>query len=265
MHLSSLHLYPIKSARGIAVEQAHLDDFGLVLDRRWMVVDAAGDLITQREAHQMALVDVALENGHVVASTAGREPLRLPQTPGHGPEIRVRVWDDTCNAIDMGPDAAAWFTDYLERPARLVYMPDTTFRRVNPAYVAEPRRVSFADAYPVLLIGQNSLADLNRRLPAPLPMNRFRPNIVVEGGEPFEEDRWRHIQIGNVRFEVVKPCDRCVTTTIDQDTGEQGKEPLTTLSRFRKWNGQVFFGQNAVHQSAGTLHLGDPVTMAGDP
>lgn len=265
MHLSSLHVYPIKSARGIAVTSAELDDFGLVHDRRWMVVDAAGDLLTQREAHRMALVDVALENGTLVATAADMAALHIPVRQGPGPELQVRVWDDVCTAIDVGLEAAGWFTAYLQQPARLVFMPESTFRRVNPDYVPARRRVSFVDAYPALLIGESSLADLNSRLEHPLPMNRFRPNIVVHGSQPFEEDRWRHVQIGAVNFAVVKPCDRCVTTTIDQSTGEQGKEPLRTLAQFRKWNGQVYFGQNVVHQTGGTLRVGDAVVVTDGP
>ncbi|MEO8199196.1 MAG: MOSC N-terminal beta barrel domain-containing protein [Gemmatimonadota bacterium] len=261
MHLSSLHLYPIKSARGVAVKEAQLDDFGLSLDRRWMVVDDAGDFITQRQAHEMALIDVAIGSDDIQLDSPGRSALRIPITQDEGPPIQVRVWDDVCPAIEVSAEASTWFSDYLSRPARLVFMPGSTFRRVNPDVVPAHRRVSFADAYPALLIGEASLMDLNSRLATPLPMNRFRPNLVIEGSLPFEEDQWRQVQVGDIMFDLVKRCDRCVTTTIDQATGLQGKEPLLTLSKFRKWNGQVYFGQNVVHQSSGTIRIGDEVRV----
>ncbi len=171
------------------------------------------------------------------------------------------IWGDRCEAQDGGEEAAAWFTGCLGFPARLVYMPESTFRRANPGYVAARRRVSFADAYPLLLIGSSSLVDLNQRMETALPMNRFRPNLVVSGSTPFDEDRWKQFRIGAVEFAVVKPCDRCVTTTIDQQTGVAGKEPLRTLATFRKWNGQVYFGQNVVHRQAGVLRVGQAVTV----
>jgi uncharacterized protein YcbX len=141
-----------------------------------------------------------------------------------------------------------------------MYMPETTVRIANRKYVPQPRRVSFADAYPLLLVGEGSLDDLNRRMEQPLPMNRFRPNLVVAGSGPFAEDGWKTIQVGSIVMDIVKPCDRCVTTTIDQATGIAGKDPLRTLAQFRKWNGQVYFGQNVVHRTPGTVNRGDPVT-----
>jgi uncharacterized protein YcbX len=260
MYLSAINLYPIKSAGGIAVPSWTLDDFGLVLDRRWMVVDATGRFVSQREAHRLALVDVALEGNDLWVSGPGAGELRISPPGEQANHFKVVIWGDECQARDGGPEAGEWFSRYLGFPARLVYMPDTSFRPVNPKYVPQRRRVSFADAYPLLLVGESSLDELNRRMAQPLPMNRFRPNFVVSGSEPFAEDQWRYIQIGGLQFDVVKPCDRCVTTTIDQTTGEPGKEPLRTLATFRKWDGQVYFGQNVVHRSSGRVSAGDPVT-----
>ena len=259
MHLSAINLYPIKSARGIALSSAELDDFGLARDRRWMVVDETGRFVSQREAHRLALVEVAIDGEELIVGGAGQPDLRI-SLPEDGPDEPVTIWSDQCLARSGGSLAAEWFSRFLNLPVRLMHMPGTTYRRANPAYIAERRRVSFADAYPLLLIGEGSLEDLNRRLEKPLPMNRFRPNLVVAGSEPFAEDGWKTISVGNNLMDVVKPCDRCVTTTVDQETGIAGKEPLRTLAQFRKWNGQVYFGQNVVHRSPGILRVGDPVT-----
>jgi uncharacterized protein len=259
MHLQSIHVYPLKSARGVSLQSGTLDDFGLEHDRRWMLVDSSGTFISRRTHHQLALVDVQMDGSTLIVRAPGRQNLVVAR-PGPGTlETMVRVWDSECVGQDAGAGPASWFSDFLGQHLRLVYMPSTTFRRANPDYVREPRRVSFADAYPVLLIGEGSWKDLNARLASPLPMNRFRPNLVIAGTLPFEEDRWASVRVGKVVFDVVKPCDRCVATTIDNDTAGQGKEPLQTLAKYRKWNGQVYFGQNAVHQSGGTLHLGDEV------
>ena len=260
MHLSSLHIYPIKSARGISLASAALDDFGLEGDRRWMVIDPSGRFVSQREAHRLALLEVDLDTTELILDAPGMSPLRLPRALADGRIAAVRIWEDTCEAIEGSAEAERWLTTFLGTPARLAYMPDQTFRVVNQRYVPDRRRVSFADAYPALLTGESSLADLNGRMASPLPMNRFRPNLVVRGSEPFEEDRWKTVRIGAVEFDVVKPCDRCVTTTIDQATGEQGREPLRTLATFRKWDGQVYFGQNVVHRTGGVLRSGDPVS-----
>ncbi|MEO8294672.1 MAG: MOSC N-terminal beta barrel domain-containing protein [Gemmatimonadota bacterium] len=259
--MSSLHVYPIKSAGGISVEEASLDDFGFAMDRRWMIVDSRGAMVSQREAHRLALVNVSLDRNMIQVSASDMEPLTVSGEEGNGPTIEVAVWDDRCAALDAGDVAAEWFSGFLGMPVRLVHMPGTTFRRVHPGFVPETRRVSFADAFPVLLTTEASLADLNARMETPLPMNRFRPNLVVRGTTPFEEDEWRQIQIGPVTFHVVKPCDRCVITTINQATAEQGKEPLRTLALFRKRNGQVFFGQNIVHQGPGIIRVGDRVLI----
>jgi uncharacterized protein len=260
MHLSGLNVYPIKSTRGVPLESGALDDFGLQHDRRWMVVDPGGTFMSQRDMPRLSQVRVGLDGEAITVAGTGAPEIRI-QPPDDAAEVlTVRIWGDQCPARFAGAAAEQWFTRFLGVSARLVHMPLSTFRRVNPDYVADRRRVSFADAYPLLLIGEGSLGDLNSRLAAPLPMNRFRPNLVIAGSGAFDEDRWRTIRIGDLVFDVVKPCDRCVTTTVDQATGEKGKEPLTTLAQFRRWNGAVWFGQNLVHRSPGTLRLGDAVT-----
>lgn len=258
MHLSSLHVYPLKSARGISVDSVVLDDFGPVLDRRWMLVDPQGLLVTRRERHSLALVDVELVADGLKIRAPGMGTLEVGQGNGASPLIEVQVWDDRCLARDLGATPATWFSGFLGEPVRLVFMPDETFRQIDIDYVPGIRRVSFADGFPLLLIGEGSLAELNRRLPIPVPMSRFRPNVVLAGTEPFAEDTWENVRIGPVTFDVLKPCARCVATTIDHDTAAAGKEPLRTLATFRQRDHNVHFGQNLLHHAPGRLTLGDP-------
>ena len=264
MRVSGLYLYPIKSMRGIPLGNALLDERGFHHDRRWMLVDAAGVFISQREEHRMALVDVAL-NAHVLmVSAPGMDTLRIP-IQSDGQPMRCRVWRDVVEAVAASADADAWFSEFLGRACRLVHMPSASRRIVDRAWVKDERIVGFADAFPLLIIGQGSLDELNVRLekrgePA-VPMQRFRPNIVVAETRPFEEDRWEHVRVGEVNVDVVKPCARCAIPTVDIETAEAGKEPLRTLSTYRKEGSKVYFGQNAVHRQLGTIAVGDAVTV----
>ena len=259
VRLTQLYVYPIKSARGIAVDEWETDDFGLMLDRRWMLIDEDGLFISQRNQPRLALVVPSVRDGALRIDAPGMPPLQLPLNPAPAVTTSVTVWASTCTAAWLGEAPARWFSQFLGSPASLVHMPDTTLRPANPVYAPAGTRVSFADGYPMLLISEESLADLNRRLEMPLPMNRFRPNLVVAGCEPYEEDRWRSIQIGDLPLNVVKPCDRCVIPTTDQATAERGTEPLRTLATYRTIGGKVMFGQNVVHQGRGRLRVGDAV------
>jgi MOSC domain-containing protein len=261
LRLTSLHLYPIKSAAGLAPATWDVDSFGLRFDRRWMVVDAAGQMISQRTHPRLALVRPAIDDGTLRIETAGMPALELPLAPASAVTTPATVWDDTCAAVWTGERAAQWFSDVLDTDCSLVYMPETTVRPANTAYAPPGHRVSFADAFPFLLISEESLADLNGRMPAPLPMNRFRPNLVIAGGPPFAEDALGAFQIGALPFYVVKPCDRCVVTTTDQATAERGLEPLRTLATYRRWDGKVWFGQNVLHEGTGRLAVGDVVLV----
>jgi hypothetical protein len=265
LRLSGLNVFPIKSARGIGLDQSEIDNFGLRYDRRWMVVDGAGEFISQRSHPRMALIVPSLADGTLRVGAPGMQPLELRVDPPPAVTTRVTVWDDSCGATWLGEAPARWFSEFLGCAASLVYMPDTTVRPANPVYAPDGTRVSFADAYPFLLVSEASLADLNSRLSAPLPMNRFRPNLVVAGCEPYEEDRWTAIDIGGIPFRVVKPCDRCVVTTTDQMTGNRGKEPLRTLATYRNIDGRVMFGQNLVHLGRGRLRVGDRVHLLSEP
>ena len=253
--LTGVYLYPVKSLRGIALEESPVEPRGLRGDRRWMVTDSQFVFLSQREEPRLALVEVLPTEEGLMVSGPGMEPLSTDY-PG-GPRKNARIWKDTVGAIAAGDEADDWFSRYLGFSCHLVYMDDEAIRAVNPQYAADGDVVSFADAFPLLLASSESLNDLNSRLARPLPMNRFRPNLVVSGAEPFAEDRWKRIRIGEVLMDVSKPCARCSVTTVDQNTAERGNEPLRTLASFRKFDGNVYFGQNLIPRSRGSLRVGD--------
>ena len=260
LRLASLHVYPIKSCGGLSPADWDVDDFGLRYDRRWMVVTPEGDFITQREQPRLALVRPELSDGSLVLRAPGMTELALPLVSAARERIKVQVWGDITEGVPVSPEAAQWLGRFLGEPVQLVWMPQDVIRQTDPAY-ALGHRVSFADGFGFLLIGEASLTELNRRLEKPLPMNRFRPNLVVSGSEPFAEDDWRELRLGALELTVVKPCARCATTTTDQDTAERGVEPLRTLATFRRRNGQVMFGQNLVHRGTGRLAVGASVQV----
>ncbi len=259
--LSGLHIYPIKSAAGIALSEAEVSDRGLKHDRRWMVVDPKGKFMTQRKHPRMALIRVGLTS-QLELSAPGMADLALPLEPGAEAEtLEVEVWGDRCPALAMGAEAQAWFSNFLETPCQLVYMPDHSQRPTAHGQLGDDKLVSFADAYPFLLISEASLADLNQRLAEPVPMNRFRPNLVVTGCEAFAEDGWKQIKIGEITFDLPKRCDRCSVPGVDQDSGIQNKEPLLTLAKFRLEQGKVWFGQNLLHHHSGELRLNTEIKV----
>jgi uncharacterized protein len=257
--LSGLNVYPIKSARGVPLGASPVDELGLAYDRRWMVVDERGDFITQRSHPRLALVLPTIRDGVLEIRAPSMPALELSLEPGDGVFTRVSVWDDTLDATWLGEKPAEWFSRFLDCSCSLVHMSKHSIRPANAAYAPAGSRVGFADAFPFLIISEESLADLNQRLTEPLPMNRFRPNLVVAGAEAYAEDGWDQIRINDITFTLVKPCSRCVITTTDQATAIRGREPLRTLARYRKVNGEVMFGQNAVHDGAGHLRVGQPV------
>ncbi|MBD2752653.1 MOSC domain-containing protein [Spirosoma validum] len=267
MTISELHIYPIKSLGGISVPEVIVEPKGFRYDRRFMLVSPAGEFMTQRTNHQMALIDVAIDGETLRVWHRSRpdDILELPLLPTHteessiGETMLVTIWDSKdVPAVTVSGEADQWFTNVLEKPCRLVFMPETTHRAADPDYTHDPENdaVSFADGYPYLLIGQASLDYLNQRATEPLSMLRFRPNIVVTGSEPYDEDAWAHFRIGEVDFYGVKPCARCVLTTIDPETARLGKEPLKTLATYRQWKHKILFGQNVVAEASGQLPLG---------
>ena len=264
MHLSEINIYPVKSLKGIRLREATIEARGLSFDRRWMLVDKANRFLTQREFPVMARVEIKL-NVDKFTAAVDNERIQVPFEPGSGEFHTTQIWKSNVEGEFYPRKIDEWFSKALDTDCRLVRMPESTRRSVNPDYAVRRDRdiVSFADGYPFMLLGQASLEDLNSRLPEPLPMNRFRPNFVVEGSEAFAEDNWKKIRIGETDFHVVKPCERCVIPTIDQTTGEKtGKEPTKTLSTYRLKNGNVLFGQNLIaEQAGGTVRVGDPVEV----
>ncbi len=261
LRLTHLYVYPIKSAGVISADTWEVDHFGLAHDRRWMVIDSGGRLVSQRTHPRLALVSPTVAQGRLTLTAPGAPPLELSLRPTGSVDVKATVWDEACDAIRLGPRPATWFSEVLGSPCELVYMPDSTVRPADPAYAPAGIRVSFADAFPFLLISEESLTDLNSKLAQPLPMDRFRPNLVIAGAEPYVEDRLEHFAIGGIPFRAVKPCGRCVVTTTDQATTIRGVEPLRTLATYRKDGGEVMFGQNLVHLGTGRLTVGAPLLV----
>jgi uncharacterized protein YcbX len=261
--VAGLFVYPVKSCRGIALSAATVERRGLRHDRRFMIVDDTGRFVTQRTEPRLALVDVAIDERQVVLSAPGMAALHVEfaDASRRGERRRVQVWRDPVDALDCGERASGWTSEWLGRRSALVYMPDDTERVVNPKYGAGGDIVGFADGYPVLLASTSSLGDVNARLAEPVPMDRFRPNLVVSGSAPWAEDDWARIQVGAVAFRVVKPCDRCTVTTVDQRTAARGVEPLRTLATFRSKENEVLFAQNCIPDASGTIAVGDPVAV----
>jgi len=262
MVLEQLYTYPIKSTHRITHIQALVKPWGLEGDRRWMLVNMDGKFITQREFPCLSLIQ-AIPNGHgqLFLTAAGYSPVVVHSPDQSAPVLRVKVWGDIVPARLASEIVNSWVSTFLGHPTHLVYMHDSQSRYADRKYTKLGTTVSFSDGYPLLCTTKCSLQELNQKMSEPLPMGRFRPNIVVTGDRPFGEDKWKRIQIGEVTFTVVKPCNRCVITTIDQNTGWQGKEPLRTLSKFRKRDGNVYFGENLVPDNSGLIHRGDSVKI----
>jgi uncharacterized protein len=266
LKLTEIWIYPIKSLGGIRLKSARVMEKGLYLDRRWMLVDAHGQFLTQRALPQMALFSVAISGDelNVVKRSASAEPdsirIGINSAP-IGSLIDAKIWDDDVRVLEVDPVISGWFTKQMGFNCKLVSFPEQNPRPVDMNYKVKDEQVSLADAYPFLIIGQNSLDDLNKRLETPVPMNRFRPNFVFTGGDAYEEDHWRNFRIGKNRFVGVKKCGRCVLTTVNQDTAEKGVEPLFTLSTYRKENNKVNFGQNLVAADHTVVNEGDPIIL----
>lgn len=271
MEITGLFIYPIKGCRAIAVTSASVDRLGFVGDRRFLIVDPTGKFITQRSHAVLAQIDAHLTNDDLIVTTPGQNALRVPLAPDPlAPLRKVQVWSShDLLAEDCGPAVAQWFTAVLGEPVALVRIGPAFVRPVKPTKARPGDVVSFADGYPFLITGEAALADLNARLTergeAPVPMNRFRPNLVFRGGAPFAEDTWPRFRVGDVVFRAAGACARCPVTTTDQQTGERGKEPLRTLATYRRdadTPTSVNFGQNLIHETpTGTVRLGDLITL----
>lgn len=293
MYISEINIYPIKSLKGVQVESAMVQARGLEHDRRWMLTDREGNFMTQREFPKMATIGVKVESGELRVESEAAGEMRIPFEPDRGERQKVTIWQSICEAEVYRGEVSEWFSDVLSTSCQLAFMPETTRRRVSERFDRGGDIVSFADGYPLLVIGEASLADLNQRIAdalvtkgekgadesvhLPLPMNRFRPSIVVSGSEPYAEDNWQQIRVGEAEFRVTKPCARCVMTTVEQSRGEfAGKEPLQTLATYRMAKDvmpdrvealgltptAVLFGQNLIGERVGTtIRVGDSVSV----
>lgn len=294
MNISEINIYPIKSLKGIALTEALVEKRGLQFDRRWMLTDPSGTFFTQREVPKMSTIVTSLMRDGLGVTSENEEEMFIPFEPDKGHSQNVIVWQSEVAGLVYNGEVSEWFSDVLGKKCLLVVMPESTERHVSKPFDTRDDIVSFADGYPLLLIAEASLEELNRRIAGnaekdpdgsgsdkgvrvPLPMNRFRPNVVAKGSAPFEEDKWARVRIGEANFRVVKPCARCQVTTIDQDRGEfDGKEPSRTLASFRMAkqvhpdryesfglnpNG-VLFGENLIPENpGGTISVGDRIEV----
>jgi uncharacterized protein YcbX len=263
MHLSAIHVYPIKSGAALSPSHAEVEARGLAHDRRWMIVDAEGRFLTGRELPILVTLGATPEIAGVRLRRADGAELFVSVPAKTAPRRRVSVWDDAIDAVDAGDEAARWLRGWLGRELRFVYMDAAAVRPVDPTRARAGDEVSFADGFPLLLISQAALDGLNARLDVPLPMLRFRPNLVIDGADAHAEDGWRRLRIGAVEFDAVKPCVRCVFTTVDPALGrlDPSGEPLRTLKHYRRGPKGITFGMNLIARGSGTLRLGDAVTV----
>jgi uncharacterized protein YcbX len=262
--ITDIYIYPIKSLGGIALQEAKVEDRGLQYDRRWVLSDSENVFMTQRENEQMALIDVAIES-HGLRISHRKKPiasLKVSFEPQTDDNRMITIWDDKVRGIRVSDEADAWFTEVLEKETHLFYQPDDSIRLTDPKYsITKEEHTSFADAYPLLIIGQSSLDYLNAKLEEKMEMKRFRPNLVFSGGEAHDEDNFRYFQLGSARLAGVKLCARCVLTTINPETAEKGKEPLKTLAQYRKNGNKILFGQNLLVVEKGQIKIGDEIVL----
>jgi uncharacterized protein YcbX len=259
--LSEIWIYPIKSLGGIRLTSARVFEKGLEHDRRWMLVDEHNQFMTQRICHKMSLLKQSITVS-AIAVHFGSQSIQIPfDHPIMEEPIQTKVWDDAVTVFEISKVYSQWFSDQLGLKCKLVSFPEFGSRPIDAKYKLKDEHVSLADGYPLLIIGQASLDDLNSRLQEPVPMNRFRPNLVFTGGLPYEEESWRNFAVGTNRLVGVKPCARCIVTTIDQATGEKGREPLLTLSKYRKQGEKILFGQNVIPVDYNQIHEGEEITF----
>lgn len=263
MKLTEINIYPVKSLKGISLHEATVEGRGLQHDRRWMLTNSDGKFWTQRELPKMATITTAITDDGLVLSAPGNGEVSAGFGPENREEQTVEIWQDSPKALRYTNGINDWLRQVLDADVQLVYMHDDFRREVEPEYAVNDDIVSFADAYPFLVISEETLGFLNQKLEQPLPMNRFRPNLVVAGAEVHGEHNWRKFSVGENVFYGVKPCKRCVMTTVDQQSGEfTGKEPLKTLATYRSVPGGVIFGENLlIENPGGVIRVGDEVKV----
>jgi hypothetical protein len=259
--LTQIFIYPVKSLPGISLERSAVEERGLKYDRRWMLVDKDYKFITQRFHPQMVFIEVKIDEEYLTFNHNSKSTLKISLDEFPATAANVQIWDDYCKVYVYDDKVNHWFSEAIDTDCKLVYMPYSTKRKTSTNYYAESKDVSFADGYPYLIIGESSLEHLNSKLDKHVKMIQFRPNLVFSGGNEHEEDDWSKIKIGNIDFAVVKPCARCVITTIDTLNGKKNKEPLATLSSYRNFSNKIMFGQNAIALSEGAIKVGDKISL----
>jgi hypothetical protein len=259
--LSQIYVYPVKSLGGFQVQQWPVDKTGLRYDRKWMLVDEQGQFLSQRRLPKMALIKTRIEQQQLLLSTSGYADLAVALDSNTAEDVAVEIWGDQCLAKSAGREADDWLSRVLDAPCRLVYHPDDRVRQVDPDYALQTDETAYSDGFPFLIVSEASLQALNAAMQLQMGMNRFRPNLVASDCESYAEDSWREIEINDIGFRLPKPCSRCSVPSIDPETAIAGKEPLTTLSRLRQWQHKVYFGQNALHDSLGTLVVGSKILV----
>jgi uncharacterized protein len=260
--LSEIWIYPIKSLGGIRVQSARVLEKGLEFDRRWMLVDEYNRFITQREHPKLALFQLTMSNENLaIKHQTNGASVQFTMNTFSTREETVTIWDDEVQAAEVDKEISSWFSEQLNMVCRLIHFPEENTRPVEKASALNNDQVSLADGYPFLIIGQASLDDLNSRLKEPVTMQRFRPNFVFTGGQPYEEDVWKKFSIGDVKFIGVKNCSRCVLTTVDPTTGVKGKEPLQTLATYRQRINNIYFGQNVLAITQGLIQTGNLIRL----
>lgn len=259
--LSDIFIYPVKSLAGIKVSKWPVTEKGLLHDRKWMLIDSNNQFISQRRVSRMALIKTQLTESQLILSTSSSHSISLPLFPVDGENCLITLWKDQCHAKTTTSQANQWLSEFLGIECQLVYQPDEVTRHVDPTYAKASDKVYFSDGFPFLIVSTASLTELNQAMEVDIPMLRFRPNLVISDCQSFAEDGWREITINNIKFRLPKACSRCSIPTIDLETAEFSKEPLKTLNRLRKWKKQVFFGQNALHNTTGELITGSSIEI----
>ena len=260
--VTQLFIYPVKSLAGIQLDKSEVDSMGLHYDRRWMVVSPEGGFITQRTVPKMALINTSIDDGQLTLSTKDKEPHQVVLTTADSEKMDVVVWKDSLRVSKVGDTTDAWLSDALGITCHLVYIEDDVVRQCDLDFSEEGERTGFADGFPILIVSEESLIDLNQRLEVPVDMRRFRPNIVIAGCEAFAEDNLSNFSIGSLPMKAVKICSRCPMPMVDPDLGARtGQEPIATLSTYRKWDGNIFFGMNVIQQQQGVISVGDSLEV----
>lgn len=265
IELSGIYIYPVKGCRAVPLQRAEVTRRGLAGDRRYMVTDELNAYLTQRELPRLALIKPELRDDGLILNAPGMPQLQTREPDSRNP-VNAQIWGDGVSAVRVSDEADDWFSGFLGRPCRLVFMPETSIRPVEAQFSQRGDHVSFADAYPLLLLSEEAVRELSHRKGSPVPMNRFRPNLVMRGTTPFEEDSWPALTVGSLRLRSPKPCARCVVVTVDQDTGlrEPRGDTLRALATFRTVGQKVIFGQNLIPDQEGWVAVGDRIAMSNE-